>query len=74
MMRKTGNAYAISKDQVAIPGCYDSERAAKYAFRFSNKELQTLQDEVNDREPDYEKRVITFEMLQALAKRKKELS
>jgi hypothetical protein len=71
---KYGPIYVISSDQVAIPGCYDSERAAKYAFRFPNSALQRLQDKVNDAEPDHEKRVITFEMLQELRRQTKEKS
>lgn len=66
---KHGPRFVISSDQVAIPGCYDSERAARYAFRFPNAELQRLQDTINDAEPDHEKRVISFEALQALRKR-----
>lgn len=74
MIRKTGNAYVISSHQVAIPGCYDSERAAKYAFSFNDEELHLLQQEVNNKETDHEKRVISFEMLRVLARRKKEVS
>jgi len=71
MIRKVGNAYVISSNQVAAPGCYDSERAAKYAFRFRDQDLQLLQDHVNESEADHEKRVISFEMLQSLAKHKR---
>jgi hypothetical protein len=71
MIHKVDNAFVISSHQVAIPGCYDSERAAKYAFRFSNEDLQRLQGEINAKEPDFTKRVISFEMLQKLAKAKK---
>lgn len=66
---KYGPRFVISSRQVAIPGCYDSERAARYAFRFPDAELQRLQDAINDAEPDHEKRVISFEALQALRKR-----
>jgi hypothetical protein len=68
MIHKVGNAFVISSRQMAIPGCYDTERTAKYAFRFPNAELQRIQDKVNDSEPDHEKRVISFEMLQKLRK------
>lgn len=71
MIRKTGNAFLASSSQMAIPGCYESERAAKYAFRFPNEVLQSLQNEINEKEPDYEKRVISFEMLQNVARRRK---
>ncbi len=66
---KTGEIqYIISSNQTSIPGIYDSERAAKYAFRFQNVELKKLQDKVNSHEPDYDNRVITFEMLHDLAR------
>jgi hypothetical protein len=71
MIHKVGNAYVISSNQVAIPGCYDSERAAKYAFRFSDEDLQLLQDQVNKRESCHKKRLISFEMLQSLVKSRK---
>lgn len=61
--------YVISSDQVAIPGVYASTRAAIYAYRFGDTDLQVLQDEINGRESDFEKRVITFENLQDLRKR-----
>lgn len=57
-------SYLISSRQVWLPGVYDSHRAARYAFRFPDEVLQALQDEVNEKEEDYTKRVITFEMLQ----------
>ncbi len=57
--------YCISSHRCWMPGCYDSERAAKYAFRFKDEDLRKLQDSVN---PDG---VITFEMLQALRKETK---
>ena len=43
-----------------IPGVYASERAAKYAYRFPNEQLQELTDKL--------KRPITFEDLQSLRK------
>jgi len=52
-------SYVISSRSVWLPGVYASERAARYAFRFSNATLQALQDSVNPGG------VITFEMLQA---------
>lgn len=41
-----GNYVAASR-QVWIPGVYDSERTAKYAFRFADRQLQALQDSLN---------------------------
>lgn len=51
--------YVVSSGGTWIPGSYDSERAAKYACRFTDRELQSLQDELQGR-------AITFEMLQQL--------
>ena len=56
--------YQISSCGGWLPGVYDSERAARYAFRFTGADLQALQDAVNARIADPEQRVITFEMLQ----------
>lgn len=76
--------YQISSYQVWRPGVYDSERAARYAFRFYDEDLQALQDSINTPLPpdyDYERDAalvetimlhgpaITFEMLRALRKR-----
>ena len=52
--------YVISSRQLYLPGVYASRRAANYAFRFSNSELQKLADEGE---------IITFQMLQTLRKR-----
>jgi hypothetical protein len=56
--RNDDGNFVISAYQCWRPGCYESERAAKYAFRFSDKELKELQESVNPNG------VITFEMLQ----------
>ena len=61
MIYKTENGYVISSGHVWIPGAYDSERAAKYAFRFPDKELQELQNKKNPT-------LITFKDLQELRK------
>lgn len=62
MIYKTDDgAFVISSHQVWLPGCFESERAAKYAFRFSNEELQELQNAACEKHP---KRVITFNDLQ----------
>jgi len=65
---KYGPTFAIASGGVWRPGCYNSERAARYAFRFPDGALRRLQDQVNEREPDHERRVITFEMLRQLRK------
>ena len=52
--------YQISSHQVWRPGVYDSERAARYAFRFTDEALDALQDRIG---PDG---VVSFEMLQGL--------
>ena len=58
MIYKVKDHYVISSSHVWMPGAYDSERAAKYAFRFPDKVLRRLQDSVNPGG------VITYEMLQ----------
>lgn len=70
---KYGDTFAIASCGVWRPGCYNSERAARYAFRFPDAALRRLQDRVNDAEPDHERRVISFEMLQALYRELKEV-
>lgn len=49
--------FSISYRQMWLPGAYDSERTALYAFRFDYGLLQELQDSVNPGG------VITLEML-----------
>ncbi len=56
---KVDDGYVISSYQVWRPGCYESERAAKYAFRFDDDSLRKLQNKKNPR-------CITFEDLQQL--------
>jgi hypothetical protein len=38
--------YVISSRQVWLPGIYDSERAARYAFRFDDPTLAALNDRI----------------------------
>lgn len=52
-----------SSSQCYIPGLYDDERTAKYAFKFSNEQLEALQEEKNKTDG-----VITFKDLQELKK------
>lgn len=58
MIRAVGDGFVISSGRAWLPGVYDSERAAKYAFRFPGEVLQRLQDSVNPGG------AITFQMLQ----------
>lgn len=56
MIYNTSCGYIISSGGVYLPGVYESEQAARYAFRFPNKALHDLQDEINAREPNKEKK------------------
>ena len=58
-----GGGYVISSHRVWRPGVYESERAARYAFRFSDDELKSLQNEANENS-DISERRITLERLQ----------
>ena len=58
--------WLASSSQSCIPGSYATEEAAIYAFQLPDAELARLQDEVNAREEDPEKRVITLGMLKGL--------
>lgn len=40
----------ISSNQVWMPGVYENEKCARYAFRFSDSVLRQLMDEANERE------------------------
>lgn len=55
--------FVASSSGVWIPGSYEDERAAKYAFKFTDEQLQKLQDKKNKTT-----HVITFEDLQSLRK------
>lgn len=55
--------YVISSRQVWVPGCFENERTAKYAFRFKDEQLSELQKEKNKTTG-----IITFEDLQKLKK------
>lgn len=39
----------ISSNQVWMPGVYENEKCARYAFRFSDSVLQQLMNEANER-------------------------
>lgn len=66
-----GVRFCISAHRCWIPGAYDSERAARYAFRFRDEALIELRDKVCDENEDFCKRVITFEMLQEYRRKHK---
>lgn len=57
--------FVISSYQVWRPGVYESRRAANYAFRFDDRVLQQLQDNVKPA-------AITFEQLQRARKEMKQ--
>ena len=59
MIHKIDAGYVISSRGTWLPGCYESEQAARYAFKFSTATLQLLQNSVNPGG------VITFAMLQS---------
>lgn len=66
MIHNSGpGSYSISAYQMWRPGCFDSERTARYAQRFSDEVLFALQAKVNAEHADFDKRVITFEQLKA---------
>lgn len=44
MIHKVSDGYIISSGGSWKPGVYDSERTARYAFRFKDDVLQRLQD------------------------------
>jgi hypothetical protein len=65
MIYYVNGRYVISAYQVGMPGAYESERAARYAFRFTNEELTAAQAEANARHGG-PGGIITFEQLQAM--------
>ena len=67
MIKPIEGGFIASSGGAWIAGVFETEKAAKYAFRFSNKELQKLQDEKNKTT-----QVITFEDLQKLKNKKNE--
>lgn len=56
--------YAISGDHVWLPGCYESKRAARYAFRFCVDHQTQLRDEAIATNNG----TITFAMMQNMKK------
>ncbi len=57
-IHQVDDVFCISSHQCWLPGTYESERAANYAFRFPDEVLTELQESVNPGG------IITFEMLQ----------
>lgn len=64
MIYRVDDGYVISSRGMWLNGNYDSERAAKYAFRFPDATLSRLEKEINQAQ----QRSITFEDLQAARK------
>jgi hypothetical protein len=56
--------WVISSHQCWLPGVYDSERTARYAFRFNDSTLSALQQQRGDR-------LITMDDLRAARKSQK---
>lgn len=69
MIHYVNGHYVISAYEVWVPGAYESERAARYAFRFTNEELTAAQDEANARAGGVGG-VITFEQLRETRRRR----
>jgi len=64
-IHKIDGVFLISAYGIWKPGCYADERAAKYAYRFCDQDLNNLQNGVNPGG------IITFKMLQDKAKSNK---
>lgn len=64
MIRKLDNGVrVISSRGMWLPGSYDSDQSARYAFRFSDQVLQELQERICHK--DGENRAITMDDLRA---------
>lgn len=48
-IHKVGDKFVISSRGSWLPGAYEDERAARYAFRLPDETLQSLQDVANQR-------------------------
>ena len=46
MIYPVENGYVISSHHVWLPGVYDTEKAARYAFRFPNETLEALSNRI----------------------------
>lgn len=57
--------FSISMHDVWIPGIYADRETAIAAFDVANGKLARIQEKINEREPDYDKRVITMADLAA---------
>lgn len=65
--RKEDGTCTASSNGVWLPGIFEDERTARWAFRFADTDLHVLQVEANKRT----KRVVTHADLAALSARKK---
>lgn len=62
-----GGRCVLSEENVGwLPGSFADEKAAQLAITFPRAILQALQDKLNEREPDPERRYITVEMLEPI--------
>jgi hypothetical protein len=59
-IHKVEGGYAISSGGVWLPGAYEDERTARYAFRLPDAVLQRLQDDANARMPDGKGGTVTW--------------
>lgn len=57
MIHNVNGTYVISAYGVWLPGAYDSQRAARYAFRFDYETLKKVRDSAGP------SRLITFDLL-----------
>ena len=64
---KESGAWVISSHDVWLPGSYETEKAARYAFRFDRSQLASLQDQKNEMAGG-SGGVITFDDLKRLSK------
>jgi len=63
-IKKDGYSNWVIADEGGwLPGSYDSREAAEYAFGFPYTTLYRLQEEINSKELDLNKRVITMDDL-----------
>ncbi|MCW1844201.1 hypothetical protein [Prosthecomicrobium hirschii] len=51
--------YVIADGDVWLPGIFADRATAIAAFRYDARTLQSVQDAMNDREPDFTRRVIS---------------
>lgn len=59
MHRTDTGHYVIADWDVWLPGIFADRATAIAAFRYDERTLQSVQDAINDREPDFTRRVIS---------------